>query len=402
MPQIETVSAYGPESGDKEAVIFPRNNSLTELYPAPSSVSLIHQLQEGDKHLYDDPNLKPGRLADKSVILAQLIANGQSSYQEQFVSCVSCAEREATKLAETHTPHLSWQTESYLHIFIDQKNLEPQSIEYANLDTRESMVGTESDTHLDYRRGSKQQELEYAVEHVRTTTLIDLLKKMVTSDDNPSPTTPLERLMRMTNSPENEPVTWRTSGNKIAQARSALDAGMHETGEMRNNLLNLALDTSTNALDALPEAPTVEKAAAYLIAATSVHDLASQPDSFLPRLEEHEARDFRVRALEIAAYWANQAATTYRELFGSPVGDITPESLAGISRTMAAVRDNTEYINDAFWFENVYEKDYTEATKTLDHRVRNIGQGAVILALKQPRPSDQTPVPQANERAKVA
>lgn len=387
MLQIDPIRAYPTEFDNEQAKPFFDAPKNTESPPIPSVALLLNRLHDANTHLYDTPQLLPARLVDESVLLAQLVAQGETNRWKQFQGLVATATREANLSTETDPPHLSWP-ESYLQIFIEKKHLEPRRFEKADLTTEELVTDTESDSYVEYRRYVKQTELEYAVESIRAAALLELLRPAAENQD--SKTVSFQTLLRaIMNTAECEPVTHQTSGSKVTQAQNTLEAGIRQTGEMRKKLLNLALDTATTALDSLPEGPNPERAAAYLVAATSVHDLASQPGSFLPRLAEHEARDFRVRALEIASYWVTQAADIYRAAFGGSVGDITPHSLAKITKKIALIKESEKFINDAFWFEGIYRNDHLEAASKLDHKVRSIGQGAVILALKQPRPNEQ-------------
>lgn len=385
MPQIHPVSASPMELEGSDVTTLPEiHNNAEQAALLPSIATLTKKLDEIEAHLYDNTSLTAGKLADKSALLAQLVAQGATNLWEQFQGSVITAMRTANELTETHIPHRSWP-ETYLNIFIDENNLELQQYEKGNLDTQASEVATEDENHLDFRRKVKRNELGYAVESVRTDSLLKLLQPAAANPD--SETVSFQTLINtLVASPENEPIPSRAKNNRVSQARGALDAGLEQgqTVEMKNNLLNLALDIATTAIESLPEEPNTEKAAAYLIAATSVHDLATQPGSFLPQLTEAEARDFRVRALEMASHWVIEAAAMYRKIFNDPIGTVTPESFADIARKIASIKENEKSINHALWFEGIYGHDYQEAASALDHKVRHIGQRAIILALKKP------------------
>lgn len=386
MPQPDRVSSTIMHGERIAEEAFEASNDARSLRRRPTA-EILDELQYTDDHLYDVALLRQGRLADKSILLAELVANGETGYLEPLIASVSQTERELSNLTNQFRPHLTWN-EDYLQIFVFDKNLTPEKFEKANLDSHQTEYGTEDEVHLEYRQNRRENYLRYTIESIRAAHAVDLLQDFI-KDPNDTPS--FEALVNgAAVLPESESTPHPSRDDKTAQALSAFEAGTSQTGELRNELFNRALDISTNALETLAETTSTEKAIAYLVAARAVHDLASQPDSFLPHLEEHQARDFRVRALEIAAYWADQSATTFREIFGKPIGKITPESLPTIQRTIALVRANAGHINKALWFENIYKEDYEKAAARLDHQVHNIGQGAVIHALRQPPVIEQT------------
>ena len=326
----------------------------------PSYVDALGHLEYLETNLYKEPHLVPERLANKSALLAFLVAEGRAEYRELFTNSLTATRREARRLDEAFVPHLSWPKESYLDIFIHDKNIAPSNDD-------------ESEVSLNSRRGIRERVLLRSLSSVRTKEILELLDTTLEDKDKLLQATGIEYIEQAPSTARNE---------KILQANSALEASKKQSGEPKRNLLNLALDISTASLESLPEELSAERALAYLVASTSAHDLASQPNSFLPHIDEKEARDLRVYALEMSYFWIKQSADIYRELFGSNIGKITPQSLPNIQQQIKLVRENSQFINSALWFEGVYRNDYEQAVRGAENRKREIGREAVISALK--------------------
>lgn len=373
----------------------------------PPRYELLKRFSDLSAHIYDNPRETASHLADRAVITAALVesdANPAIRVASIFhdLSAAQRAQDDADRLLRQHEV---WK-ETPLDLFIRQPGLERrQSVGYADKDTNTSKTGPEDDVSLDLRRYFGQSLFISSLEHARVEHLIAEFNGALNPDLEPEQQqTALIALAKEQLKPENdkEPV----ADVKVKQARAALMAGLNGdySADVKTSLLNLALDTAMEHIDTLPEEDSIAGAEAYLVSGRAVHDLASRHKSF-PQLSEADAREFRVRALELAHSFVDQAVEMYKKIFDRPIGPVNATTYRDVSDSIRTLEHETALVNEALWFRGVYEDDARREAESLSQKVRSIGRSGIIHALTSSLPRADVPqelIPQASELAMAA
>ena len=359
----------------------------------PSPDELNRRLKElDDSYIYGRGDSIPDRFLERAVVCAGLVAQGADSpsLQRAITHDTILASRHHKEAYQGIIPHRDWGGTTLLEIIVEDKVLKPVKLRGTNLDTNETVEYPESETALEARRNSRETSLKYGLDFVRREALLSALKQGISGDSSIFGSIASNEL---TNSNKTSPI-----GLAIQQAQDSFhkatkgDVGQQE----KERLLNASFDASFIIIEKLSKSPSSpEKAHAYLIAAQSIHDLAIRPGSFERHMPEAEAREFRVRALEMASAWVDESLTLYRESFGKPIGAITEDSFKRIQIEMQECEKHAKTIHDVRWFKEIYSEEYKKAAQALEklNKTRRIIAERAVVFYLNPDLSPNVPAP---------
>lgn len=324
-------------------------------------------------------------------LLSQDTVDNPHDVVDEISKDVETARNLRQRNAEEIIPHVNWGDATLLDVFIYDQNLPRKRVFRTNFDTNYAFEIDEPDEDLSFRRDTRKRGFKDALSYAREGLLLEKFDQIFTVSSEPEQS--YDALAAMAQEMLAERPGPETPLVKTRHALDALDkAPRQDSPAERQKMLNLALDLAAETMETIPEKPSIDYALLRLVMAKSVHDLAVTPGSFEHYMPEGEARNFRVRALELASAWMNDAATTYQNIFNQPIGSITPDRVNDIENDSLTVVSQARYINEAFWFTNIYRNDYETAAKNFETaRIRKIGSGAVIKALRPATEPHPTP-----------
>lgn len=344
----------------------------------------------------------PGIMLNEALDLATLLKPGTTNNTSDILSAIvaryTLARPEHERLAEEIVPHRDWGKASILDILVGDSTLPRQNVHATDYSSNTSYIVPESDDALAARREKRRQGLAHALSVTHEEYLLGRFEQALNQPDSDQ----ITRLYQLAESVQQAEGTPRLHED-VEQLLGHFNDALAAPSDENQSRLGHILDTSIAALEK-SDLSDLDVALLYRTAARSLHDLARIPGSLEKRMSEHDAREFRVRALEVAAEWMQQSGNMYRERFGQPIGAITTENYSELQAKTREANTYQHHIQETFWFEGVYAREYQEAVRTLTHC--SVGQAAVLRAftsaghdsLTQPTDLPEQPVGMSDAR----